>query len=280
MGLSRYTRLTLVRELALVAAAVVFSVPFYLLIAIALETTAQTYKTPLSFPLPPHWGNFSQAWATGGQAGLARSLESSLTITVSSVAALIVLGSLCAYTIARRGGARLSGVVYILFVLGMILPFQLAIIPLYVVLHRLGLTGTEAGMILLNVGLMMPLTVFLYTGFIRALPRDYEEAACVDGAGVLRTYARVVLPLLRPITGTVAVLIGIVVWNEFFTALIFLTGSRYETLPVAIYSFAGDYVARWNLVLAGVVIAVAPVLVFYLFAQRQLIRGFSGGLKG
>lgn len=280
MGLSRYTRLTLARELALVAAAIVFSAPFYLLIAIALETTAQTYKTPLSFPLPPHWGNFSQAWATGGQAGLARSLESSLIITVTSVAALIVLGSLCAYTIARRGGGRLSGVVYILFVLGMILPFQLAIIPLYVVLHHLGLTGTEAGMILLNVGLMMPLTVFLYTGFIRALPRDYEEAARVDGAGILRTYARVVLPLLRPITGTVAVLIGIVVWNEFFTALIFLAGSRYETLPVAIYSFAGDYVARWNLVLAGVVIAVAPVLVFYLFAQRQLIRGFSGGLKG
>ena len=280
MRLFRYTRLTLLRELALIGVAGVFSVPFYLLIAIALETTAQTYKTPLSFPLPPHWSNFSEAWATGGQAGLGRSLESSLIITVSSVAALIALGSLCAYTIARRSGGRLSGIVYILFVLGIVLPFQLAIIPLFVAMHHLGLVGTEAGMILLNVGLMMPLTVFLYTGFIRALPRDYEEAARVDGAGILRTYVRVVLPLLRPITGTVAVLVGIVIWNEFFTALIFLAGSRYETLPVAISSFTGEYVARWNLVLAGVVIAVAPALVFYLFAQRQLIRGFSGGIKG
>jgi raffinose/stachyose/melibiose transport system permease protein len=264
----------------LIVVAVVFSAPFYLLIAIALETTAQTYTTPLSFPVPPQWSNFSEAWATGGQAGLGRSLESSLIITVPSVAALIVLGSLCAYTIARRGGGRLGGVVYILFVLGMILPFQLAIIPLFVVLHHLGLTGTYAGMILLNVGLMMPLTVFLYTGFIRALPRDYEEAARVDGARILRTYALVVLPLLRPITGTVAVLVGIVIWNEFFTALIFLAGKSTETLPVAISQFAGDYLDRWNLVLAGVVIAVAPVLVFYLFAQRKLIRGFSGGLKG
>jgi raffinose/stachyose/melibiose transport system permease protein len=267
------------RELGLIVVALVFSVPFYLLMAIALETTAQTNKTPLSFPLRPHWSNFSQAWATGGQAGLGPSLESSLIITVSSVAALIVLGSLCAYTIARRSSGRLSGIVYILFVLGIVLPFQLAIIPLFVVMLHLGLVGNYAGMILLNVGLLMPLTVFLYTGFIRALPRDYEEAARVDGAGVLRTYAKVVLPLLRPITGTVAVLIGIIVWNEFFTALIFLAGSRYQTLPVAIYSFTGEYVARWNLALAGLAIGIAPVLVFYLFAQRQLIRGFSGGIK-
>ncbi len=135
-------------------------------------------------------------------------------------------------------------------------------------------------MIVLNVGLLMPLTVFLYTGFIRALPRDYEEAARVDGAGILRTYARVVFPLLRPITGTVAVLIGISVWNEFFTALIFLCGSHYQTLPVAVYSFATGEVERWNLIFAGVAITIAPILVFYLFAQRQLIRGFSGGVKG
>ena len=105
-----------------------------------------------------------------------------------------------------------------LFVIGIILPFQLAIIPLYVAMRHLGLVGNYLGMIVLNVGLLMPLTVFLYTGFIRALPRDYEEAARVDGAGILRIYARVVFPLLRPITGTVAVLIGIFIWNDFFIA--------------------------------------------------------------
>ena len=187
--------------------------------------------------------------------------------------------SLCAYTIARRK-SHLSDIVYILFVLGYILPYQLAVIPIFVAMRHLGLIGNYAGMIILNVGLLMPLTVFLYTGFIRAIPRDYEEAARVDGAGILRTYARVVFPLLRPITGTAAVLIGIIVWNEFFTALIFLGGSHYQTLTVAVYSFANGFVARWNLVFAGVAIAIAPILVFYLFAQRQLIRGFSGGVKG
>ena len=187
---------------------------------------------------------------------------------------MIVLGSLCAYTLARRRG-RLSNLIYTGFAIGIILPFQLAIIPLYVAMLHLGLVGNYLGMIVLNIGLLMPLTVFLYTGFIRALPRDYEEAARVDGAGLLRTYSRVVFPLLLPITATVAVLIGLTIWNEFFIPLIYLGGSRDQTLPVALYSFVGDYVSRWNLIFAGVVITIAPILAFYLFAQRHLIRGFS-----
>lgn len=274
-----YTRRTLARELALVLVAGLYCLPFYLLAALSLETTAETYKQPLSFPTSPQWGNFSEAWGTSGQGGLGHPLESSLIITVSSVAGLIALGSLAAYTIARQLG-RLSDLVYLLFVAGIILPFQLAIIPLFVAMRQLGLVGNYLGIIVLNVGLLMPLTVFLYTGFIRALPRDYEEAALVDGAGVLRTYARVVFPLLLPITATVAVLTGVLIWNEFFVTLIFLSGSAIETLPVALYAYAGDYVARWNLVFAGVAIAIAPMLIFYLFAQRHLIRGLSGGVKG
>ncbi len=253
--------------------------PFYLLVAIALDTTAETYKTPLSFPVPPHWSNFSEAWATTGQGGLRHAFESSVIITVSSVACVLVLGSLAAYAIARNTG-RLSNLVYLAFVLGIILPFQLALIPLFVAMLHLGLVGNYLGMIVLNTGLLMPLTVFLYTGFIRALPRDYEEAARVDGAGILRTYVRVVLPLLRPITATVALLVGLIVWNEYFVTLIFLAGSRAATLPVALSSFVGDYVTRWNLIFAGVAITIAPVLAFYLFAQRHFIRGFTAGVKG
>ena len=275
----RYTRRTLARELALVLLALVFCLPFYLLVALALESTPETYRSPLRFPWPPHLGNFSEAWSTGGQGAISHALWSSLVITVSSVVALIVIGSLCAYALARHR-SRVSTTIYLLFVLGIILPFQLAIIPLYVAMRDLGLVGHYLGMIVLNVGLLMPLTVFLYTGFIRALPRDYEEAAWVDGAGILRTWARVVFPLLWPITATVAVLAGIVVWNEFFVALIFLAGSRIETVPVALNAFEGDYLSRWNLVFAGVAITIAPILVVFLFAQRHLIRGFSAGVKG
>ena len=279
MGLARYTRRTLLRELSLILFAAIFCVPFYLLAAIALETTAQTYNQPLSFPWPPQLGNFSQAWSIGGQGGLGRSLASSLIITVASVVAIIVLGSLCAYAIARRTG-RFSNLVYVLFVIGVILPFKLAVIPLYVAMRDLGLVPSYFGMILLNTGLLLPLAVFMYTGFIRALPRDYEEAARIDGAGIVRTYSRVVFPLLAPVTATVAVVLGVIVWNEFFLALIFLNGSPYQTVPVAIYSFFGNYGERWNLIFAGIAITIVPVIAFYLFAQRRLIHGFSAGVKG
>jgi raffinose/stachyose/melibiose transport system permease protein len=279
MGVARYTRATLLRELAVILVAAVYCVPFYLLVAIALQTTEQTYKSPLSFPWPPQFRNLSEAWSTGGQGGLGHAIVSSLIITVSSVVGLIVLGSLCAYTIARRPG-RLGNLVYAAVVVGIILPFQLAIIPVFAAMRNLGLVGSYVGMFVLNVGLLMPLTVFMYTGFIRALPRDYEESARVDGAGIVRTYARVVFPLLRPVTATVAVLIGVIVWNEFFVALIFLSGSHHETVPVALYTFQGDYVTRWNLIFAGIVITIVPILAFYLFAQRKLIRGFTAGVTG
>jgi raffinose/stachyose/melibiose transport system permease protein len=204
---------------------------------------------------------------------------SSLIITVSSVAGLIVFGSLGAYAIARHRG-KLSDGLYIAFVIGIILPFQLAIIPLFVAFVRLGLTGSYLGMIILNIGLLMPLSVFLYTGFIRALPRDYEEAARVDGAGLFRTYARVVFTLLLPITATVAVLVGVIVWNEFFLALLFLNNTQAETIPIALSDYVNEYGTKYNLVFAGIAIAVAPVLLFYLFAQRHLIRGFTSGVKG
>jgi raffinose/stachyose/melibiose transport system permease protein len=135
-------------------------------------------------------------------------------------------------------------------------------------------------MILLNTGLLMPLTVFLYTGFIRRLPREYEEASQVDGASLMRTFTRVVVPLLRPITATVAVLTGLFCWNDFFLSLIFLSGSKNQTLPVALYQFVGNEIEQWNLIFPTVVIALLPMLVFYLFAQRSLIKGFTGGVRG
>jgi raffinose/stachyose/melibiose transport system permease protein len=280
VGRARYTRGTLVRELVLIAVAIVYCLPFYLLVAIALETTAQAYKTPLSFPVPPHPGNFAEAWSTGGQSNLGHAMKNSVIITLSSVAGVILLGSLCAYAIARHTG-RLSRGLYLVVVLALILPGGLAIIPLYVTMHRLGLLGTYLGMILINLGVHMPFAVFLYTGFFRALPRDYEEAARVDGAGIARTYARVVFPQLWPITAAVALLVGIAVWNEFFLALIFLTGSHAQTLPVALYSFVGgEYVGHQNVIFAGVVIAIAPILAVYVFAHRRLIDSFTARVRG
>ena len=275
----RYSWRTFSRELILLALAVAFCVPFYILFVLSVKPSLELFTSPLRFPTNPAFDNYNAAWNQSTRVSMGQALVNSLIITVGTVVCLIVIGSLCAYTIARRRSV-LSTSLYFLFVLGIIIPFQLGIVPPYVMFRNLGLVGSYIGMILLWVGIATPVSVFLYTGFIRALPPDYEEAARVDGASTMRIFMRVVFPLLRPVTATVAILTGLFVWNDFFVSLIFLGGSTRQTLPVAIYSFVGEYATQWNFVFAAIVIALVPVMLFFVIAQRQLIEGFSGGIRG
>jgi raffinose/stachyose/melibiose transport system permease protein len=275
MGSRTYNRRALVRELIVLLVAAVWWVPFYFLVIVALKPDVEALQSPLSFPKAVHLANFSTAWH---DASLGRALLNSLLITGGSVIALIAIGSICAYAIARRPG-RIGTALYILFVLGIILPFQLGLVPAYVVMRHMHLVGSYLGIILLYTGIWMPFSVFLYTGFVRALPKEYEEASRVDGASMLRTFRRVVFPLLRPVTGTVAIFTGLIIWNDFFLSLIFLNGTKKTPLPVAVYSFVGAFASRWNLIFAAVIVSLAPIMIFFLFAQRQLIRGFTGGIK-
>ncbi len=278
MTIFRYTRWSLGRELAFVIGALVFCVPLYLLVVISLKGPGEALTSPLSLPSSPEFGNYSTA-AESEPVSMLSAMVNSFLITGGTVALLIVFGSLCAYAIARYR-SRLSSTLYYLFVVGIILPHQAAILPLFSVLNDLGLTGTRVGAILVYTGFMMPLTVFLYAGFMRGVPQEYEEAAEVDGAGPMRMYWRVVFPLVRPVTWTVAILTGLFVWNDLFVSLVFLSGTQKATLPVALYSFAEVSLGQWQLVFAAVGIAILPALIFYLLAQRRIVAGFAGGIKG
>lgn len=271
----RYTWRTFSRELLVLGLAAIWWIPFYFLVIVALKPDLEALTDPIGFPNAVELGNFSTAWSTGS---LGRALVNSIILTGGTVLVLVALGSVCAYTIARRPG-KLSTTLYLLFVLGIILPFQLGLVPTYAALRELDLVGSYLGLILLYSGIWMPFSVFLYTGFVRALPKEYEEAAQVDGASQLRIFRKVVFPLLRPVTGTVAIFTGLIIWNDFFLSLIFLSGTDKIPLPVAVYSFVGEFASRWNLVFAAVIVALLPVLTFFVVAQRQLIRGFTGGIK-
>ncbi|GAA1557756.1 MULTISPECIES: carbohydrate ABC transporter permease [Kribbella] len=271
-----YRPRTFVLEIVMVAAAVAFLFPVYALVTLAFKDPGQIANAPLSPPNPPSVDSFGTAWQS---ATLGAALFNSTLITVSSVLALIVLGSLAAYFLARRAG-RLSYGLYILFLVGIILPFQLGMIPLYQLVNDLGLIGTYQGMILFYTGIQLPFTVFLYTGFIRSLPADYTNAALIDGASHLQAFVHVIFPLLRPITGTVLILNAVHVWNDFFTPLLYLGGSGRETVPVKVFAFVNEYTSDYGLVAAGLVLAALPILVVFLVLQRYVIRGFSSGLKG
>jgi raffinose/stachyose/melibiose transport system permease protein len=200
------------------------------------------------------------------------------TRTTGSIMGLVALGAPAAYVLARST-RRWSTRTFYLFAIAIILPTQLGTLPLYIGAKNLGLVGSPWGMILIYTGILLPLSVFIYSGFLRRLPRDYEEAATIDGASRFQIFSRVIFPLISPATGTVTILAGLIVWNDFFMALIFLSGSPFQTLPVALYYFVGSLVSQWNLIFALVFISMIPILVFYIFAQRRFIQGYAGGLK-
>jgi raffinose/stachyose/melibiose transport system permease protein len=272
----RYGLVNLAIELLMIAAAVSIFFPVYVLINLSLKSRGEVIREPLGLPADFLFSNYRDAWT---EASLGKAIVSSTVITASSVVVLIALGSLAAFALARRA-SRLSYTVYLLFLLGIVLPFQLALIPLYQLVRDLHLIGTYWSMIGFYTGLQLPFTVFLYTGFLRTLPRDYEHAALIDGASQIEAFAQVVFPLLRPVTGTVLILNAIFIWNDFLTPLLYLSGTDRQTVPVAVSSFVGQYVAQWQLVFAGLVIAIAPILIVYFALQRTIIKGFASGLKG
>jgi raffinose/stachyose/melibiose transport system permease protein len=272
----RYGFRTFLLEIVMIGAAVVFLFPVYALITLSLKDKRQIAEAPLAPPTSPELGNFADAWQ---RASLGSALLNSTLITVASLVALIAIGSFAAYFLARQA-TRLGFGLYVLFLLGIVLPFQLGMIPLFKLVDSAGLLGTYQGMIVFYTGIQLPFTIFLYTGFIRALPGDYANAALIDGAGHLQAFTRVVFPLLRPITGTVLILNAVFIWNDFFTPLLYLGGSARETVPVRIFAFVGQYVSDYGLVFAGLVLAALPIIVVFLVLQRYVIKGFASGLKG
>jgi raffinose/stachyose/melibiose transport system permease protein len=275
----RYTKATALREGIVWLVALLSLLPFYFLVVTALKPDEELLTTGSSeLPSRPTVGNFTEVLTEGGNNSILLALFHSVVITVGTIVGLVLFGSLAAYVLARTT-RRWGTITFYLFLVAIILPTQLGLIPLYIGARELGLVGSMWGMIILYVGTLMPLAVFLYAGFFRGLPRDYEEAAALDGAGPGRVFFSVVLPLLAPATGTVAILTGLIVWNDFFSALIFLSGSDNQTLTVSMYNYVGSLVSAWNKIFAIVIISMVPILAFYLFAQKKFIQGFAGGIK-
>ncbi|MGI5149579.1 carbohydrate ABC transporter permease [Plantactinospora sp. CA-294935] len=273
--MNRYRRRTFLLELVMIAAALVVAFPLYVLVNLAIRPAGDT-SSPIRPTTSPTLDNFSQAWVQGGLGG---ALLNSVAVTAVSVIVVLAVSSLAAYPLARAT-AKWSRGMFLLIMLGLLLPFQLAALPLYQTMRDLGLLGSVWALVLFYSGLQVPFTTFLYVGFMRALPRDFEDAALIDGCRPLEVFRYVVFPMLKPITVTALVLNAIAVWNDFFTPLLYLSGSDQQTVPVAIAGFVGQYVADWNLIFAALVISVVPILAVYFALQRSIINGFAGGLKG
>lgn len=254
----------------------IFLLPVYILINLAIRP-ADDLTAPVFPSSRPTFDNFITVWTTSPLPG---SIVTSLIVTSISCIVVLVIGTMASYPLARST-SRLSTGTFYFFMIGLLLPFQLALIPLYIQMRDLGLLGTVWALIIVYSGVQMPFTVFLITTFLRAsVPLDYEEAAQIDGCSPLMAFWHVVVPLLRPALGTCVILNSVGVWNDFFTPLIYLSGSGQVTIPMAIFQFVGQYTTNWPLIFASLLISMVPVLTLYLLFQRYVIQGFAGGLKG
>jgi raffinose/stachyose/melibiose transport system permease protein len=258
---------------AVLVAALVLGVPFWLVIATAAKDRAEALNPNLD--PPSEWRlleNFAHVFTDGK---MLTAFFGSLLVMVPAVVGVLLLGSMAAWILGRRGG-RLSAAIYALAISGIVLPP--AVVTIVLLLRQLGLAGTALGMIGVYMGMYLSTVIFFVTGFVRTIPVELEEAARVDGAGPVRVFLRVILPLLRPVLATATILICLYIWNDVFYAL-FVIGGRLDTLPLNLYQVAsaGLYLQNWHLIFAYIILMSLPLLVTFVVAQRRIISGITSG---
>ena len=260
----------------LVLYSILVLVPLLFVVYLSVKSISGILATPLSLPDRVHTENYSQAWSGGD---LGRYLVNTVLVAGVTVLVVLVLSSLAAFVIARytfRGNQLL----YLFFVSGLALPIQIIALPLFILMRQLGLLGSLPSLILAFAAGGTSFSVFLLVNFMRTVPMELQEAAVVDGAGPLQVYRHVVLPLVRPALGIVAIFEFINAWKEFFLPLLLIQNPSNMTVSVGVLSFVGQYNTQWQLLLAALVIVSLPTLIGAVFVTRQLRRNLlAGGVK-
>ena len=262
---------------ALVWLLVAFNIAVLLwLVMSSLKTTRAIFDNPWSMPTTLELGNYARAW-TDSKFGAAA--INTVVVVLLSGGFIVAFAAPAAYALAR-GASRVGPAATALLAVGMGIPFQVIMIPLFVMLQRLNLVNSLAGLILVYVATSLPFTVILLTGFFRTLPSEMEEAAALDGAGVMRTFVTIMLPLVRSGLITAFLLNVIGLWNETFIALIFLQSANNQTLSLALLGFMQRQQyngADWGGLFAGVCILVVPTLLLYMWLGRRIVEGLTLG---
>jgi raffinose/stachyose/melibiose transport system permease protein len=251
-------------------------IPFYILLSMALKPSDDT-SSKWIFPINMTMDNFSNAW---NQAHLSQALMNNFIITVCSVVLIVFIGALASYPLSRFP-TKWNQFIYLLCISCLIVPALTILVPLYSMIVDLGGINTYCAAILTQVTFQLPLTIFLFTGFISSVPRELDEAGLIDGCNKFAIFFRIILPLLKPITATVIILTGLNVWNDYQFSIFFLQRVSVQTIPVALSQFISQFQNQISWVAAGCVIGMLPVTVLYLFLQKYFIRGLAdGAVKG
>mgnify|MGYP001006015165 FL=1 len=251
--------------------------PLYMAVIIAFKQPSEMTNDvagALSFPARWSLDNFRQAMEV---TDFWHSLGNSLLITLATIVLAILIHSIAGYVIGRGMAKKKSfRFIYLYIVSGMFVPFSILMMPLVKQTAQMGL-GNRLGGIILYLVFYMPMNVLLYSGYLTNIPRALEEAACVDGASTWTTYWKIIFPIMKPMHATVAVLTALGTWNDVMTPLVIMSGTGKNTLPLAQLNFQTQFGTNYNLAFASYLLALLPILIFYLICQKHILNGVVNG---
>lgn len=251
--------------------------PFYIALIYSVKSKQEMVTDRLAFPKTIHWDNFTRAIETSN---FGMALKNSLVTTVLAVIFITLICTMASYIIARKNN-RFYNLIYYLFVGAMIIPFQSIMTPLYIDMTRWKLLNTLHGFIFAKIGFQIAFTVLLVSGFVKSIPKELEEAASIDGAGMYAVFFQIVFPLMKPIVLTSIVLNALNVWNDFQMSLTLLQQKQVRNIPLTQYFFFGENSIELGLAFALFILSVIPILALYLTLQKYIIGGITqGAVKG
>lgn len=225
-----------------------------------------------SLPERFNFENYIQAFA---DMNFLKTFFNSLLITTSSVVIIIIFSAMAAYALARTK-SKLSTIFLLIFVSAMLIPFQSVMIPLVTIYGKVNMLN-QGGLIFMYLGFGTSLSIFLYHGAMNNVPKELDEAATIDGANRFQIFWYIIFPMLKPITVTVGILNTIWIWNDYLLPSLVINKEGSETIPLKMFYFFGEYTTQWHLAMAGLTLAILPVIVGYFFAQRAIIKGVTDG---
>lgn len=261
----------------LILLSAVFLIPVVFIAFTALKSNADLMSHPFySLPQKLQWSNFAKSWDQGK---MSMYMKNTIVICLIKVPLGILVEALAAFALTRLD-FKWSSPMFSFFLVGMMIPMQATLVPLNIFLNKTHLVSTYPGIILVYIGFGIPFGILILRGFFRTIPKELDEAALIDGCGIMGKFVRIILPLSMPAVATLVIFDFMATWNEFLLAQIFITKDSMKTITTGLLAFKGEHSTDYTLMNAAVLISMIPILAVYLAFQKYFVNGLAGSVKG
>ena len=259
--------------------------PFFLVVINSAKSSTDIVISPIN--LPKNWGQMLDNMKNvinNANFNYWSSFKSSIIITIVSLALLTVFSCMAAWVLSRNEKKKWSAIIFLIVVAAMVIPFQVVMLPILTIFKNISnflgipMLSSYTGIIFAYLGFGGSMSIFIFHGFVKGIPKELEEAARIDGCKHEQIFFKIIFPLMKPVQMTVLILNGLWIWNDYLLPSIMLgLNGKIKTLPIAVSSFVGSYVKQWDLILTAAFLAMIPIIILFLFAQKQIIKGMMEG---